>query len=134
MTDDVQQLPPSAPQPSDDPLANLEDLLQKAKAKRAGNSPVDGALVEAAAGPSPEEIQAQQLAEQQAQLALQEEQGEILRKEQLAAQRQKMAEELQNTPQYQARKEQDQEESEKADAAKAAHQGHIIHQVGETKI
>lgn len=130
MTDDSQQLPPDPAQQGEDPLANLEDLLQKAKAKRVASDQTVEKVQEVPSGPTPEEIQAQQ----QADLAIQEEQGEALRQQQLEQQRKKMAEELQNTPEYQARKVQDQEVAEKAEEIKAAHQGHVIHQVSDDKM
>jgi hypothetical protein len=135
MTDDV-QAPQSAPTPAtDDPLASLEELLNKAKSKR--TTPSSGRDVAVAAepsGPSPEEILAQQRAEEQAQLAIREQQGEIDRQEQLLAQRQKMSEELQTTPQYQARQEQDQEEEKKVEQQKAEQQGHVIYQIDNAKV
>lgn len=140
MTDDPQsQTLPPAPSPSDDPLASLEELLNKAKSKRAAANPSgapaeDNSVPAVPMGPTAEEIQAQQLAEQQAQLAIQEEKAETERQQQLTAQRQKMSEEIQNTPEYQARQDQNQEEQQKAEQQKAEQQGHVIHQVTDAKL
>jgi hypothetical protein len=77
MTDDA-QLPQSAPLPSatpatDDPLASLEELLNKAKSKRAPAGSTGEAVAPVVPdGPSPEEVLAQQRAEEQAQLAIRE--------------------------------------------------------------
>jgi hypothetical protein len=45
-----------------------------------------------------------------------------------------MSEELQTTPQYQARQEQDQEEEKKVEQQKAGQQGHVIHQISNAKV
>lgn len=141
MTDDLQQLvtdpqTSTASQANPDPLASLEELLQKAKAKRAPNSSPqdDSNQVTIPQGPSEEELKAQQLAEQQSLLAQREKEAEVLRQQQLEEQRKKMATELQNTPEYMARQEQHQEEVEHATQAKAAQLGHVIHQVSDAKI
>lgn len=129
--------PTSSAQPSPDPLASLEELLNKAKAKRSPSANGGMAPADVPAGPSPEEIAAQEqarLAEQQAQLAQQEQAAEVDRLQQLEEQRQKMANELQNTPEYQARQQQNQEEAQKQEEQKEEQQGHVIHQVSDDKV
>ena len=125
----------SSDQPSGDSMAELEELLNKAKAKRASGQyseqpPVAPGMPSEPAGPTQEEIQAQQLAE----LEQQERIAEVERQQQLEVQRQKMAEELQKSPQYQARQEQDKDEAAEAAEAKAAQEGHVIHQVSDDKV
>lgn len=131
----VSQSDTSSDQPSGDSMAELEALLNKAKAKRASGQdseqpPESTGMPAEPAGPTQEEIQAQRLAE----LEQQERIAEVERQQQLEAQRQKMAEELQKSPQYQARQEQDKDEAAEAAEAKAAQEGHVIHQVGDDKV
>lgn len=107
-----------------DPLAELEALLAKAKAAKAGD-PAAGA--EAAPenqqppAPDPAEVE-----RQQQQAALENEQM-------IAAQRAKMAE-IGETPQYQARVQNQSEEAAKKEDQRVASDGFEIHQVTTTKI
>ena len=118
-----------------DALAQLEALLQKTKAGKAGGGLGGGIPGQ----PSPEELQAQAEAiaraeaEKQAAFEAQQAQAELERQRALAEQQQKMAE-LAQTPQYQARVEQTHHEEEKKQEEEAAHDGHAILQITTKKL
>lgn len=112
-----------------DPLSVLEDLLKQAGSDggAAGAPPVAG---EAAVDgeKTPEEKAAAQ-AELEQKLAEQQQRDN----EQLVAQREKMHE-LKNTPQYQARVQQDEEKAVEQSEHDAAGEGYEIRQLDHTKI
>jgi hypothetical protein len=129
--------PVASSPPNSDALAQLEALLQKTRANK-GQSP-DGGAGREPMGPSPEEIaaQAQALAQAEAdkqvafdaQMAASEEK----RQQELAEQQEKMLE-LEGTPQYQARQQQNQAIEEQRAEEQAAHDGFEIKQVQTQKI
>lgn len=134
--------PPTTAPPTD-PVAALDELIAKAKAKRAsiaqqtagaapaadGTESVPAEAEEVPAGPSPEEIQAQKLAE----LAAKEAEQAELNQRMLQEQQLKMHD-LEETPQYQARKSQDQEQAKQQEEQRASQQGHVIHQISDSKV
>lgn len=134
--------PTTAAQPTD-PVAALDELIAKAKAKRASiahqnpadptQPPAGGEVIEPQeelpTGPTPEEIQAQQLAE----LAVKEAEQAELNQRMLQEQHVKMHD-LEETPQYQARKVQDEEVAKQQEEQRASQQGHVIHQIDDAKV
>lgn len=133
MSDNQQQ-----PTSGGDSLSTLDELLAKAKAKRQPPEPPEDSLSGVSTGPElsgepqgplPEDL----VAQQQAELAVREEQAETERLQQLQQQQQKMLE-LKETPQFQARQEQDSVAAAEAAQQTAEQQGHVIHQVSDTKI
>lgn len=134
---------PSTSAPPTDPVAALDELIAKAKAKRASiaqqnaNAVSDPTATDTTSepqadqpvGPTPEEIQAQKLAE----LAAKEAEQAELNKRMLEEQHLKMHD-LEETPQYQARKSQDEELAKQQEEQRASQQGHVIHQIGDSKV
>lgn len=130
-----------------DPLTSLEDLLAKAKAKRQQIGGTDQPAPAEEQTPadqstrlSPEELAAQEQqkqaelqAQQQAELAAKEQVFEAQRQQQLEVQQQKLGE-LQDTPEFQARQQQTEEEQKTVAQRAAAQEGHVIHQLEETKV
>lgn len=145
-TPDPAQLDPQTPPgggQAGDALAQLEALLQKTRANK-GGSPTDMGAAGAPGGdkptePSQEEVlaQAEALAraeaEKEAAFEAQMAQAEMERKAALEAQQQQMLE-LAQTPQYQARITQHQNEEKEHEAAKAVNDGHQIIQVTTQKL
>lgn len=131
---------PADDQPDDDPLARLDELLAKAKAKRS-SAPSGNRQINAVE--DDKQSSAEEAADKLAQKALKEEeakQAEIMaqqaeqqRQAQLAAQQAKMAE-LEETDQFKARVQQG--EGKKAAETQLAqeHAGHDILQVTEMKV
>ncbi len=127
-------------QPADDPLARLDELLAKAKAKRS-SAPSDNG--QASTAEDDRQSSAEQAAQELAQKALKEEeakQAEMMaqhaeqeRQVQLAAQQAKMAE-LQQTDQFKARVEQEEQKVAAEDQLEQTHVGHDIFQVTDMKV
>ena len=116
-------------QSATDPLAQLEALLQKSKAAKAGAGPDSGALE---AEQAEKYAQAQALAAEQAakeaELQAQMEAAEQARKQALQEQQEKMVE-LETTPQYQARVQQAQAAEEEKATEMTIHDDHQIEQI-----
>lgn len=122
-----------------DPVAALDELIAKAKAKRASiaeqrvtNQSVpaeDAGVATVSEGPSPEEVEAQKLAELAAKEAAAEEENQ-----RLLLQHQEKMQNLSATPQYQARKSQEEAAAQELQEQQAAQQGHVIHQIGDAKV
>ncbi|PIR61580.1 MAG: hypothetical protein COY81_04250 [Candidatus Pacebacteria bacterium CG_4_10_14_0_8_um_filter_43_12] len=144
---------PAAPQSSaqstaqgsaPDPLVSLEELLAKAKANRQQListqtlSPGQDEL--APPVPMPEEIAAQKQrqaaelqAQRQAELAQKEQLSEADRIQKLQIQEQKLGE-LKDSPEFQARRQQSDEDQKAAEKQANAQESHVIHQLEETKV
>lgn len=112
-----------------DPLAQLEELLAKAKGQRGQ----DSAAPSDPPGPSPEEIAAQQKAEAEEALKQQEATAEAQRAVALEQVREQMHD-LADTPQDRARKEQDEQKKAEKQAQSEQMQGFEIRQITNTKI
>lgn len=115
-----------------DPLAQLEELLAKAKGQRGqGTEPTNAPPVPT--GPTPEEIAAQQklAAEQQLQEQMVRSEGE--RDEALVKLREKMTE-LAETPQDVARRQQDEQKMTEKQSLDSQMQGFEILQITKTKV
>lgn len=122
MTDDTQTVQASSTAPkanAQDPLSVLEDILNEAKERTTGGNIAQQQAAEEAAKRAEIELQA---AEKQAQDA-------IALKEEIAKMQQ-----IIDTPQEQARLEQEQQADSDESAAKQSHQTNQIRQIGHTKI
>ncbi|MBP7774644.1 hypothetical protein KA078_02530 [Candidatus Woesebacteria bacterium] len=118
-----------------DPLAQLEELLAKAKGQRgqSADQATDPAAPAVPTGPTPEEIAAQEKAELQAQMEEQARQGEIIRQsalQELQSQMHTLAE----TPQDIARRQQEEIKLEEKQSQDSKMQGFEINQISKTKV
>lgn len=121
-----------------DPLAQLEELLAKAKGQRgqtgdSATDPTAPAAPAVPAGPTPEEIAAQEKAELQAQMEEQIRQGELIRQSALQELQNQMHT-LAETPQDIARRQQEEQKMEEKQSQDSKMQGFEINQISKTKV
>jgi hypothetical protein len=122
-----------------DPLAVLEDILKEAKQKK-GEQTEDNTQetgVEKAEPESPdqpEEVSPEEKARLQAQEAALQAQAQARDASEIEAQRQKISQEVMNSPQYQAKVSQEEEKKQESDDKTAGEDGFDIKQLGHDKI
>jgi hypothetical protein len=119
-----------------DPLAQLEELLAKAKGQRGQTTDQTtdpAAAPEVPAGPTPEEIAAQEKADLQAQMEEQARQGELIRQSALQELQSQMHT-LSETPQDIARRQQEEQKIEEKQSQDSKMQGFEINQISKTKV
>ncbi len=116
-----------------DPLAQLEELLAKAKGQQSSDSGAAPVEPPQPSGPTPEELAAQQKAAEEARIRELERQSEAERAVALEELRSRMLE-IPSTPQDQARREQEALKQSEKSAQDSQHEGFEIVQVTQTKV